>query len=61
LIGQEIVVKMLFTFFKILMKQLKNSSSNVMSSLAHNVSGIAEGMDLELQNFKYRTNAKQNY
>ena len=29
--------------------------------MPYNVSGIAEGMDLELQNFKYRTNAKQNY
>jgi hypothetical protein len=27
-------------------------------TLTHNVSGIAEGMELELQNFKYRTNAK---
>jgi len=26
--------------------------------MPHNVSGIAEGMELELLNFKYNTNAK---
>ena len=31
------------------------------SHITHNVSGIAEGRELELLNFQYSTNDKRNY